>query len=90
MILNPYSRAVIFDDEPEKIKPILDLFEKHLIPQLFINFTISQKIKQMKKLRNIRLIFTDFIKGQISGTNPGQLTNIINAITSTISKNGPF
>ncbi len=92
MILNPYSRAVIFDDEPEKIKPILDLFEKHLIPQLFINFTISPEDKaDEKKLRNIRLIFTDFIKGQISGTNPGQLTNIINAITSTISKgNGPF
>ncbi|WP_419777809.1 hypothetical protein [Malaciobacter marinus] len=92
MILNPYSRAIIFDDEEDKIKPILDLFKKHLVPQLFVDFSTSpEDIEDEKKLKNIRLVFSDFIKGEISGSNPGQLTNIINAITSTISKeNGPF
>jgi len=92
MILNPYSRAVIFDDEPEKIKPILELFEQHLVPQLYINFSIAHEEKEEEqKLKNIRLVFTDFIKGALSGSNPSQLTNIINAIVSTISKdNGPM
>jgi len=92
MILNPYSRAVIYDDEPEKIEPILKLFEKHLVPQLYINFsTAPEERKEEDKLKNIRLVFTDFIKGNLSGQNPSQLTNIINAIDSTISKNnGPM
>ncbi len=93
MILNPYSRAIIYDDEPEKIKPLLQLFEKHLVPQLYINFsTPPEERTEDYKLRNIRLVFTDFIKGNLSaGTNPSQLTDIINAIDSTISKeNGPM
>ena len=93
MILNPYSRAVIFDDEPEKIAPILKLFEKHLVPQLYINFSKAPEEKnEESKLKNIRLIFTDFIKTGVSQGNPeSQLTSIINAITSTISlENGPM
>lgn len=92
MILNPYSRAIIFDDEADKVEPLLNLFKKHLVPQLFIDFsTAPEDIDDKKKLKNIRLIFTDFIKGQVSSSGSAQLTNIINAITATISKeNGPF
>lgn len=92
MILNPYSRAIIFDDEEDKIEPLIELFKKHLVPQLFIDFSKSVEDRdEEKKLKNIRLVFTDFIKGQVSTSGSGQLTDIINAITSTISKeNGPF
>lgn len=93
MIFNPHSKAVIYDDEPIKIEPILKLFEKHLVPHLYVNFsTAPEERNEENKLKNIRLIFTDFIKGNLTTSSPnGQLTNIINAIVSTISKeNGPI
>lgn len=94
MPINQNSKVIIFDDKYEEIQVLIETFQRQLIPSLYIQFDKLEEMygKDFIPLQNVRLIFTDFISGDLSTGDPKiSLGPIINAFDTTIDKNnGPF
>lgn len=94
MPIHQNSKVVIFDDKYEEVSLLVETFQRQLIPSIYIKFNDIEGTLDtgFKKLKNVRLIFSDFVVDTLSGSDPKAiLSPIINAFDATIDKsNGPF
>lgn len=90
-MLSKYNlKAVVFDDVKEEADPLIDALNDERIPNVFINFKDDQR--DDRKLKNIRIVFSDLIIGEY---HPGDDNNTVEAIRASIldnidEHNGPF
>lgn len=90
-MLSEYNlKAVVFDDEENEAKPLIDALNDERIPNIFINF--KNDSRDDRKLKNIRIVFADLIVGQYqAGDDSATVEAIRTSILDNIDEhNGPF
>ncbi|MBQ9292323.1 MAG: hypothetical protein IJ211_03535 [Campylobacter sp.] len=87
MIADYNLNVVVFDDEYNEAKPLIEALNYERIPNVFINLGDE---RNDRKLQNIRIIFADLVFGtQVLGDNT--IEHIRTRILDNISDdNGPF
>ena len=90
MIADYNLKALVFDDEYSEAEPLIEALNYERIPNVYINFKNDHR--DDKKIKNVRIIFTDLIVGTyISGDDNNAVEAIRAAILNNISPdNGPF
>ncbi len=90
-MLSKYNlKAVVFDDVEAEAKPLIDALNDERIPNIFINFKDDHR--DDRKLRNIRIVFSDLIIGEYqAGDDNATVEAIRTSILDNIDENnGPF